>query len=478
MKARRPTIMKTHSGRAAEIILVILAASGACLWLDACSSDAAHPAPDGGGGDASADGSSDGAGIATTATERALQWVLDAANGATLTEDEVNQRFSSTFLSQVPAAQLIQVFAEIGSMGPWRLERREPATVAGSLTAVVTRGDGQYWRLMIATDALGRIVGLLFLPAGELDPALDSWSAIDERAAKVAPQVNLLAATVSEDACVPIHALAADSSLAIGSSFKLWVLATLADQIRAGTHSWTETIPIVDAHKSLPSGVLQDAPAGTTLPLREFASQMISISDNTAADHLLFLVGREAVEAMLPITAHHAPALNQPFLSTRELFTLKLMATPVEQAAYGGATTAEKRALLAQHASVYDPRTYAGPDWTAPRLIEDLEWFASANDLCQVMRVLRNDGGQPPTAPVRGILSLNPGLPDASGAFDYIGFKGGSEPGVLNLTWLLQRNVDKQWVVVTLGFNDPEEEIDAAQAQYVATAARARAGNP
>jgi hypothetical protein len=37
----------------------------------------------------------------------------------------------------------------------------------------------------------------------------------------------------------------------------------------------------------------------------------------------------------------------------------------------------------------------------------------------------------------------------------YVGFKGGSEPGVLNMTYLLRRDDDK-WFVVTLGFNAAE----------------------
>ena len=367
-------------------LAVIVLSAGAVFWtstlVGGCSSDGHQHPSDAGTGDARADGNTtpvDGV-IPDTAAGRALAWVVDVVNGNMVTEAEVNQRFNAAFLAQVPAPQLIEVLTEFGAMKPLKVESLEGASTANALTAVVTSADSRYWRLQIGVDGSGKIAGLLLTIAGDLDPTLKSWAAITERAVAVAPQVNLLAATLDDQGCVPIHAVAADSSLAIGSTFKLWVLAALAEQIRAGTHSWTETMPIDDARKSLPTGVLQDQPAGTQLALSIFASQMISISDNTAADHLLFLLGREAVEAMLPLTGHHAPAENQPFLSTRELFTLKLLATSAEQAAYTSGTTEQKRALLTQYDAVYDPRTYSGPDWTTPRMIDRLEWFASPSD--------------------------------------------------------------------------------------------------
>jgi hypothetical protein len=41
----------------------------------------------------------------------------------------------------------------------------------------------------------------------------------------------------------------------------------------------------------------------------------------------------------------------------------------------------------------------------------------------------------------------------------YIGFKGGSEPGVITLSWLLQDRTGK-WHVVTLSWNNPDAAVD------------------
>jgi hypothetical protein len=40
-----------------------------------------------------------------------------------------------------------------------------------------------------------------------------------------------------------------------------------------------------------------------------------------------------------------------------------------------------------------------------------------------------------------------------------VAFKGGSEPGVLNLTWLLERD-DGAFFAVSIGWNDTERPVD------------------
>ncbi len=89
---------------------------------------------------------------------------------------------------------------------------------------------------------------------------------------------------------------------------------------------------------------------------------------------------------------------------------------------------------------------------------------------------LKAFGAVPATAPVLDILSLNPGVGDAKGVFSYVGYKGGSEPGALNTTWLLKRKSDGAWRVVTAGFNDTSALLDMSKAVYLASAARALAG--
>src|SRR5206468_1425921 len=152
---------------------------------------------------------------------------------------------------------------------------------------------------------------------------------------------------------------------------------------------------------------------------------------------------------------HSMPALNIPFLTTRELFILKLTATSDERAAYIAAGAADRRTLLD---SVHDARPL--PDLAMAAALADappvdiaaIDWFATPADICRAFAALELASEKPSGGPIATILSINPGLPVDTTTFSYIGYKGGSEPGVLTLGWLLRRTSDGAWTVVTLGF--------------------------
>ncbi len=59
-----------------------------------------------------------------------------------------------------------------------------------------------------------------------------------------------------------------------------------------------------------------------------------------------------------------------------------------------------------------------------------------------------------------GILAVNPGVGALTDQFDYVGYKGGSEPGVLNMTWLLRSKETGKHYAMSGGWNDPEKEVD------------------
>ncbi len=70
---------------------------------------------------------------------------------------------------------------------------------------------------------------------------------------------------------------------------------------------------------------------------------MISISDNTAADMLIEAATREACEAALVTQGNSDPERTMPFLTTRELFTLKLSDDQALLTAYIDADIDERR---------------------------------------------------------------------------------------------------------------------------------------
>ena len=198
----------------------------------------------------------------------------------------------------------------------------------------------------ISVDRAGLINTLL---VGPYQPPPASWAQADRELAALAPDASLLAARVSTaGVCTPVHQVAASAARPLGSMFKLFVLGALAQQIAAGRVSWNQDLTVTAQLKSLPSGQLQDDPDGTQISVLDTATKMISISDNTAANMLINLVGRPAVQAQDRQWSHQA-VLNVPFLTTREAFILKLSQWPALANRYIAANQAGRQALLAGH---------------------------------------------------------------------------------------------------------------------------------
>jgi beta-lactamase class A len=198
-------------------------------------------------------------------------------------------------------------------------------------------------------------------------------------------------------------------------------------------------------------------PEGTEVPVVEVATGMIAISDNTATDHLIERLGRENIEQNLSRVGHGAPELNIPFLSTRELFLLKLAVADADVETYLASDVAARRAFLSGLAGQLPELSSAG-SWNEPRRIDQIEWFASASELCTVMATLDTLADQPALEPLHTVLSNNPGAPLDPAVFPYVAHKGGSEPGVLNLTWLVHDAAGVRYFV-SIGLNDESDPL-------------------
>jgi hypothetical protein len=143
-----------------------------------------------------------------------------------------------------------------------------------------------------------------------------------------------------------------------------------------------------------------------------------------------------------------------PFLTTRELFVLKLDDWPRLAGRYLALSPAGRLALLTGTADHIPLSTLKPAGWTAPRDVGSLEWFASAADICRVYASLATLARQPGLAPVAGILSLNTGGIGLSGSqWRTVWFKGGSEPGVLTLSYLATTRTGQTYVVSALAEN-------------------------
>jgi beta-lactamase class A len=326
-------------------------------------------------------------------------------------------------------------------------------------------------RLKLVVDAERKISGLLFQPAEIADkPA--SWDAVDQALHGAAPHVQLLAAELIKGTCKPLREIDPKAELAIGSAFKLYVLLALVDRIASGKLAWDTPIDVRDDWKSLPSGTTQNESAGTKLTVRQLADKMISISDNTAADHLLYTVGRAQTEAALRSAKHAKPTLDTPFFSTRELFLFKLGMADDEIERYLKLSEAKRRDYLDKTLAGKPATMEGAATWKTARKIDRVEWFASSEDLCRAMATLHDRAAKDKLAPVQDVLAINPGVPLDKKAWPYIGYKGGSEPGVINLTWLLKR-ADDRWFVFTMTANANEGDPDVPEDKLIGIAAGA-----
>jgi beta-lactamase class A len=385
------------------------------------------------------------------------RWLFGAVAHPPIPTAAITAHFDQAFLAKVTPAQLNSVLGQVRTL---RLDAITLSTAAGLVMTVTANGQTQL-KVSMAVDSAGLISGLLLQPAGTptaLPPVPTTWAAVDRQVSSVAPQVRMLVAAVNGNACRPVQAIGAGTPAPLGSAFKLYVLDALARAVASGKVSWNQQLIITSQLKSLPSGELQNDPDGTRVSVRQAADDMISVSDNTAATMLTALVGRTAVEQAAAASGMADPGLDIPFLTTRELFVLKLVNWPRLADSYLAQGAAGRLAMLTGTIDrvPYSALTAAAHSaaWTAPRDINSLEWFASPTDICHVYASLATLARQPDLAPVAAALQINNGEMNLDpGRWRSVWFKGGSEPGVLTVNYLATTRGGQSYVVSVLAEN-------------------------
>jgi beta-lactamase class A len=322
--------------------------------------------------------------------------------------------FTERFLDAAPIGKIAAITERMKqNLGAFR----EVKKAGASYTTVFAKGEVP---TEITLDPQGRFSGLFFRPAVIYDAKIEDAVA----ALRALPgKVSLLVTTDGKERV----ALEADAPLAVGSAFKLAVLSALVEQIDAKKRAWKDVVELKKEWKSLPSGVLQNWPEASPITIGTLASMMISQSDNTATDALIHLVGRAAIERLSPKT--------RPFFTTREAFVLK---DPVSEAwllRFRDGDEAARRKVLGELPA--RPLPTAATFTAEPRAL-DIEWRFSARELCALMDKV----GHLP------LMTINPGVATAS-EWERVAYKGGSEPGVLNLTTLVTAKGRRHCVVAT-----------------------------
>jgi len=372
--------------------------------------------------------------VAALATLGSVQAAAQAPDSGTTPLEALDRLFSSEaidpswfsplLLEQVSLAQLEFIIAQIST----GLGEYQGVSESGQQFLVLfENGDVP---TIITLDAQGRIVGLFFQPPRlRVTGLTDAVAAFEE----LPGEVSVVVYSPSGE----LAAINPDKPLAVGSAAKLAILAALEHQIQAGARSWDDVVLLEEDWKSLPSGVLQQWPAGSPLTLHTLATQMISISDNTATDGLIRILGREAIEPYSP--------RNIPFLTTRETFTLKDPANAEFLERYRAADPQGRLAILEEIKDLPVPDVSL---FTSDPVAIDIEWYLTTRELCGLMSLVRH----------LDLMSINPGVASADD-WEKVSYKGGSEPGVLNLTTWLD-TADGGFYCVSATWNNPEAPLD------------------
>ncbi|WP_225730522.1 MULTISPECIES: serine hydrolase [unclassified Nocardia] len=384
-----------------------------------------------------------------------LDWIVAVSRNA-VPDTEIREHLAPRLLDSGGAKGFAATLAALGPLAVDEIRIDEPERIQA-----VIRGSAEL------------LLTLHVNPAGLVDdmdlavppPPPASWDECDARLSVLGPRISFAAMEIGPGGeCRPVHGLAPQTRRPTGSAFKLYVLGALGRAVAEGSARWDEPLAIRDDRKSLPSGTMQNLPQGHTAPLSEYAELMISLSDNTATDHLIHRLGRDAVQRQLGLFGHGAPEVNIPFLTTRAFFRLKA-AEPVLAQRYSDLSIRERTEMLE---SIERQPLPDLPDiWPAPRDIDRIEWFASPIEICRALAGLLRLG-QPEIG--HALSRTDAGLALDRSRFPTVWYKGGSEPGVVTLHYLA-RTAAGRTMAASLLVSDPRQPLPTAATVVAAQSA-------
>ena len=373
--------------------------------------------------------------------------------------------FAPTFLQLVPAGQwraiTAQLIAQHGAPGEITVRRDGPVAQSAQVIVAFQRADVS---ILIQTDQAGLVNTLRIVDISARDDTLERLAS-DLDALPGATGWGLY--RIAEDGSTTmLRGANSAEPMAVGSVFKLTILGALDQEIAAGRMRWDEVIAL--NRQSVPSGVSLSWPDAAPVTLHTLATLMISQSDNRATDVLLHHVGRERVEAFARAHGGLSGRNAFPLLSTLEATVLKSAGIGAPRQRWLAGDEAARRAVLNEYADAWTP---GDVDWSAfsegPADIDSIEWFASADSVAALLGWMARRA----SAETQAILSVNSGIPPAAAArWNYVGYKGGSEPGVMAMSLLL-RDQGGNAYAVSMAWNNASGAVDEARMTMLAARA-------
>lgn len=411
---------------------------------------------------------------------RQLQWVLDVANGGAGVDaaSHMTEHFRTLFTPEELVSELHKIREQ--KFNNKRLRLVQIGEAGDNALSGFVEGGGREMSVFIAIDdKTKQIDGLRFAEAGyafgdEGEGGAATWDEFDGRAGRLGGKISFGAYEIVADAKVqasdggpvkqlmklrPIHTIHEDEAIAIGSAAQLFVLHALAEASAMKKVNWEEQLPFRENDRVFALGDLKTAKEGTAFSVDDWAKRMVTTGDATANDTLFAMLGRDAIQASyVKFTVSSKRTL--PWLSTRECLQLKLAASEEQRAEYLKADEAARKAMLSPEAELAKlplPRELL-KTWAEPRHIEDIGWFASAEDLCKLMVEFRRIEQQEGLERVGTMLRQERGL-EFEEEWTSVAYKGGMEPGVVCMNWLFERE-DEKWFVLSITWNNAKETLE------------------
>ena len=371
--------------------------------------------------------------------------------------------FDENFRNAVPPAQFRALAAQVRAQQgkPLAVESIVPQNANSATLGIRFEKSIGTINLALENSPPHRIAGLLltgFEAAGET--VSEVLAAVDALPGRQGVLIQKLEAGNQP----PIAALDPDGRYAIASAFKLYILAELDRAVQAGERKWSDVVTL--GPKSHPSGISQNWPDGSPTTLHTLATLMISISDNSATDTLIRVIGQDRLAAMVKAAGHHRPDDLRPFLMTRQASALKMPVHADLRTRFLSAGPTERERLLAEFdkdltLDSLDSRLLT----SKPNFIDQLEWFATPRDMVSLLAYLNSNAGPETLA----LLAINPGIgQDAARKWSYFGYKGGSEPGVLSYNFLLRSKAGDSYAI-SVNWNNAEQSLQESELLGLAT---------
>ena len=382
-----------------------------------------------------------------TTFEKPARDVLALLQGSAAASDI----FTPAFLTAVPPDQLAKVVSGLRDQfgNPLAIETIQP------MDARSAKVDIRFDRAVV-TFTIGVLDGKLagLFVTGSRTPG-DTLDRVTADIKALPGRSGLIVQKLTDAGTETVASHNADQRFAIASVFKLYVLAEIDRAVRAGERRWSDVLPL--AQKSHPSGIAQDWPNNAPMTLQTLATLMISISDNSATDTLIAAIGQAKLAAIVRSSGHARPQDLLPLLTTQQVAGLKMPANAGLRDRFLAAGEQDRVRILAESGDMLTlPRLDLSVYTGGPNQIDKVEWFASPADIARLLAMLDRDA-DPVT---RNILKVNSGIPPVNaGRWTYLGYKGGSEPGIMAMSFLARNRQGERYIVSAV-VNDPATDTD------------------